>query len=46
MDKPPVKVCKAKECLNVLDLARYRPISNDMYLLFVYLYFFGSKDIA
>jgi len=46
MDKPPVKVHEAKECLNVLDLARYRPIFDDMYFLFIYLYFFWTKDIA
>jgi len=46
MDKPPVKVCEAKEYLNVLDPARYRPISDDVYLLFVHLYFFWTKDIA
>jgi len=36
MDKSPVEVCKAKECLDVLDSAEYRPLLNDVYLLSIY----------
>jgi len=41
MDKSPVEVHEAKERLDVLDSAGYRPLLNDAYLLSIHLQLFG-----
>jgi len=42
MNKSPVEVREAKERLDVLDLAEYRPLLNDAHLLSIHLQPFGA----